>query len=400
MFFSMPVRQKCIKELLEVEHIRQMVQQIALVSPYISFVVENSTTGLSIVKSKKVQSTLERISHFYNHGMAKNMKLVEYKADSYHVNGYLSTELSSSKSLQLVYVNRRLVSQNQIHALLENLLIHQMCSRTERLYPQYLMTIQCFPSDCDFYYQPTKTFVEFVDWPTVLKVIAVAAKNVISSTVMYSDNLAEGIHNRDDASSNDCVTSHEVTSIHFLHGMQSRRVQKSASLTNDAATCGSISDNSRLHKFIGVKTVSRSPLHTSSIAQKLTQFSNERKVIPVCNSSFKLPKYPTSDVLISPFMPLDHSTPLQTLHSSNTPNNTNKHISRNCSTGHHAELSLNSKPLLTGMSHDAASGKRQALSSPGHVMNSGIEQLPHSNPVEKLLLEWNNPVFKTGQEVM
>lgn len=231
MFSNMPVRRKCIKESLEVEHIRQMIQQTALANPHISFVVEKGATGTIIVKCKKVQSTLERISHFYSHSIAKSMRSMGHRAGRYHVSGYVSTELSSNKSVQLVYVNRRLVWQNQIHVHLDNLLVRRMCpkAKTERLYPQYLITIQCPPSDCDFCYQPTKTLVEFVDWPAVLKATSGAVNNVISSDI---DNLPKSISNEDDDTNNeDGVASHEMTSIHFSRGMQSKKVQRTVRAT-------------------------------------------------------------------------------------------------------------------------------------------------------------------------
>ena len=52
-FYSMPVRRKCIKENLEMEYIRQMVQHTAIVKPHVAFVVENSTTGTCILHSKR-----------------------------------------------------------------------------------------------------------------------------------------------------------------------------------------------------------------------------------------------------------------------------------------------------------------------------------------------------------
>ena len=419
MFFSMPVRRKCIKEPLEIEHIRKMVQQIALINPHVSFMVENNTTGMAIVKSKKMKSMLERISHFYSHEIAKSMKLLEHRAGSYYVSGYLSSELSSNKSLQLLYVNRQLVCHNEIHTLLDGLLISSN-TRPERLYPQYLITIQCPPSYCDFYYQHSKTYVEFSDWPTMLKTTARAVKNVISTTVMCPDNLIEGVSSENDVNNNDYVGSHEVTSIHFSHGMISQRVQKTATVTNDASISSSNSqfDDMTIHKFIGIKTVSRSPLHTSSIAQKLTQYSDDKKLNPEHARSFKIPKYPISEMLISPFIPLDHSTPLQTSDSGDTNapqavihtntssanKNTKSQVkyhsaSSSSSTDHHV---LNPKLLLAAphLSHDITpfvSGKRISLSLSA---NSDTKQLPHSNSVEKLLSEWNNPVFRTGQEVM
>ena len=423
MFYRMPVRQKCIKESLEVEHIRQMIQQTALVNPQVSFVVENGTTGMVIVKSKKVQSVLERISHFYSHDIAKSLRILEHRAGDYHVSGYLSSELSSNKSLQLIYINRRLVFQNQIHTLLDNLLICKIYSktRTDRLYPQYLIIIQCPPSDCDFYYQPSKIIVEFVDWPMVLTAVAGAVKNVISSSIMYSDNFVEIVSsNKDDPDSNDGLASHVVTSVHFSRGMQSKRVQKTATATliNDTPTGGRSSNNSEIaHKFIGIKTVSRSPLHTSSIAQRLTQFSSDGKLAPEHTCSYKLtpPKSLISDMLISPFMPLDHSTPLQTSYSGDT--NT-VHVAGDTNTMMKSQLSLqcqstgitthhpphpkllSAAPHLSHSTTPFVSGKRVSLLLPRHVANSDSKKFPCSNSVEKLLSKWNNPVFKTGQEVV
>ena len=405
MFFSMPVRQKSIKETFEVEHIRQMVQQTALVNPQVSFLVENGVTGMAVIKSKKMQSILERISYFYSQSITKNMRILEHTIGDYRVSGYISSEISSSKSLQLVYVNKRLVSHNQIHTLLDNLL-HQTCSK-ERLYPQYLITIQCPSSYCDFYYQHSKSYVEFVDWPTIVKVTTGAIKNVIL-TGPY--NLSEGVSSENDSNSNNDSASREMTSIHFSHGMKSNRVQRVTAVTNNTGSIGSSSNGQHditAHKFIGIKTVLHSPLHTSSIAQKLTQFSNNKNPTPECAYSFS---YPISDMLISPFIPLDHSTPLQSNSSdTNVPCTHNTRItdkkSQYCSINRMGHRVANSKPLLAAphLSHDTTpfvSGKRITLSLAGYQGNSGVKQLPSSNSVEKLLSEWNNPVFRTGQEVI
>ncbi|XP_065910988.1 DNA mismatch repair protein Mlh3-like isoform X2 [Dysidea avara] len=423
-FYSMPVRRKCIKENLEMEYIRQMVQHTAIVKPHVAFVVENSTTGTCILHSKKGQSSMEKLSQFYSPSVTKTMLPVEYCTGSYNLNGYISTEMYPSKSLQLVYVNNRLVSQTQVHTLLNTLLTnkHKSC---EHGHPVYFVTIQCPPSECDFCWQPCKTLVEFVDWTAVLQATGLAAKTATSRL-----RCPETTQNVTGSCTVDTCPEDESTSVHFSHGMQSdivRRNRKSStttmtSLTHDSKGDAVAGDLLVTPKFISVKASSRSPLRTPSIAQKLAQFSNGRmeqgpKVLSkkrinphlICS---KLAKHFVPDMLDSPFVPQHHSTPLQDVqdidtHQSScrpevpvTKSTSDMLKSEDDSVGFCSRPFLAAPHLTHSTSPFVSHGTRISFSLKSQSYQAQDKCSKDVKPIiiEKLISEWSNPVFKTGQE--
>ena len=407
-FYCMPVRRKCIKESLEVEYIRQMIQYTAIVNPCVVFVVENSTTGACILHSRKALSSMEKLSQFYSPSVTKTMLPVEHCVAPYYVLGYISTETFPSKSLQLVYVNHRLVSQTQVHTLLNTLLTNKHKSG-EHGHPIYFITIKCPLSECDFYWQPSKTLVEFVNWNAVLEATTLAAKNATSCTVRSLGSCTVDTWPED---------TDKSTSIHFSHGMQSKIVRRNRNNTTVSSTLNfeySEGDDMDVPKFIGIKSSSRSPLHTPSIAQKLAQFSNGRmeqgsKSKKKINSRCTLAKHYTPGLLISPFVPQHHSTPLQDVQPIDTHQPTCKpevlvtHI--DTLKNEDSSVSFCSKPLLAAphLTHSTSpftlNGKRISFPLKSEYNQADKNSEGVSSIMEKLISEWNNPVFKSGQEVL
>jgi len=206
------------------------------------------------------------------------------------------------------------------------------------------------------------------------------------------------------------------TSIHFSRGMQSKIVRRNRNNTTISSTSNfEDSEGDDLPKFIGIKSSSRSPLHTPSIAQKLAQFSNGRmeqgsKSKKKINPRSTLAKLYTPGLLISPFVPQHHSTPLQDVQTIDTHHPTCKpevpvtHIDTLKSED--SSVSFCSKPLLAAphLTHSTSpftlNGKRISfpLRSESNQADKNSEGV--SGIMEKLISEWNNPVFKSGQEVL
>ena len=406
-FYCMPVRRKCIKESLEVEYIRQMVQYTAIVNPCVVFVVENSTTGACILHSRKAQSSMEKLSQFYSPSVTKTMLPVEYCVAPYYVLGYISTEMFPSKSLQLVYVNHRLVSQTQVHTLLNTLLTNKHKSG-EHGHPNYFMSIKCPPSDCDFYWQPSKTLVEFVNWTAVLEATTLAAKNATSCTVRCLETT--GSCTVDTWPEN----TDKSTSIHFSHGMRSKIVRRNRNNTTVSSTPNFEDSEGDVPKFIGIKSSSRSPLHTPSISQKLAQFSSGRmeqgsKLVSKKRINSRAKHY-APDLLISPFVPQHHSTPLQDVQPIDTHQPTCKPkvpvTHSDTLKSEDSSVSFCSKPFLAAphLTHSTSpfmlNGKRISFSLKLESNETDKNSEGVSGIMEKLISEWNNPVFKSGQEVL
>jgi len=200
--------------------------------------------------------------------------------------------------------------------------------------------------------------------------------------------------------------------------MQSKIVRRNRNNTTVSSTLNfeySEGDDMDVPKFIGIKSSSRSPLHTPSIAQKLAQFSNGRmeqgsKSKKKINSHSTLAKHYTPGLLISPFVPQHHSTPLQDVQPIDTHQPTCKpevlvtHI--DTLKNEDSSVSFCSKPLLAAphLTHSTSpftlNGKRISFPLKSEYNQADKNSEGVSSIMEKLISEWNNPVFKSGQEVL
>ena len=203
-FHNMPVRRKTMSDVLELEQIRKTVETIALVNPSISFSVRNDVTGLCILQTHKTLSVLTNFGLLFASGRVGGMKEVSIQQSGFKVSGFISTETHHSKSLQFIYVNKRIVKRTPLHACVNKVLNNSLL--TKRLsqqrneckwkdehqnkewtnprrnldkYPVYVLMIECPRSEYDVCLEPAKTLVEFKCWDGVLTTLTVLARKFL-----------------------------------------------------------------------------------------------------------------------------------------------------------------------------------------------------------------------------
>ena len=115
LYHSLPVRKKGLNQALELERIRQRIEAIALVHPNVSFSLRNDSSGSKVMQTHKSNSVLGAFTYLFGTSKSRYMKQVHSQQEQFKVQGYMSTEGQSTKSLQFVYVNDRLVLKTKLH---------------------------------------------------------------------------------------------------------------------------------------------------------------------------------------------------------------------------------------------------------------------------------------------
>ncbi|KAK3093602.1 hypothetical protein FSP39_017962 [Pinctada imbricata] len=182
MFHNLPVRRKSTNESLEFERVRQRLEAIALVQPDISISLRNDVTGNVVLQTQKVNSILKTFTTLFGKGKGNNMKRVENESAQYKVEAYISTDTSSRKDHQFVYVNKRHVLKTEIHKSMNYLLGKSVLLKTKSQpstynasksesptkpsdrYGIFVLCLTCPYDEYDITFEPAKTLIQFKHW--------------------------------------------------------------------------------------------------------------------------------------------------------------------------------------------------------------------------------------------
>lgn len=188
-FYNLPVRRGVISEALELERVQRAIQCSALINPSVSFTLRNDKTGQCLAHAPRTNSVLNRFAQLFGQERTRSMKEHDVTSGDYSIKGHISTEGHHSKSLQFVYVNKRVVKRTQLHAAANSLLANSLLTKkVPRLsktddkvalsghtgrtsVPIFILQLTCPPSQFDITLEPTKTLIEFKEWDVVLEAL-------------------------------------------------------------------------------------------------------------------------------------------------------------------------------------------------------------------------------------
>ena len=194
LFHALPVRKLCLNTPLELEHIKQRLEAVALIHPSVSFSLRNEDSASMILQTHKANSVLGAFSHLFGARKASSLLPVQDQTGVYRIDGYLSTECHYNKALQYLYINERFVLKCRLHKLVKQVLsastilqkVTASGSPSRGTFPKatkacgiYILNICCPTSVYDIIVEPGKTLVEFADWSAVLHCVEQALNAVL-----------------------------------------------------------------------------------------------------------------------------------------------------------------------------------------------------------------------------
>ncbi|XP_078516033.1 DNA mismatch repair protein Mlh3 isoform X2 [Lissotriton helveticus] len=213
LFYNLPVRRQCLDHVLELERTRQKVEAISFMYPSISFSLRNDAAGSMLLQLPKTKDVCSRFCQIY--GLSKSQKLrpVQFEYRGFALSGYISCEGHYNKSMQFLYVNKRLVLKTRLHKLIDFLLRKEsvICKAKTgppgkqnspsrhragpELHGIYVININCSYCEYDICLEPAKTLIEFRDWDGVLKCVEEGTKMFLNREHLFmepsNDDIAE-----------------------------------------------------------------------------------------------------------------------------------------------------------------------------------------------------------------
>ncbi|XP_077537804.1 DNA mismatch repair protein Mlh3-like isoform X2 [Haemaphysalis longicornis] len=207
--YNLPVRRGCVSEAIDFEFCLQHLEGIALSHPEVSFTLRNDVTGEKQFQTHKTSSVLDIFAQLFGARKAATLKQAFLKHKRLAVEAYISLEGHTTKQLQFVYLNKRLLLKTRIHKLVHNVIRKYVLgfqskpvapsgspSKQRNRHPVFVIFIDCTSRTFDITYEPQKTFVEFTNWQTVIKLFEqllndfLHEHNVISHNFVINGELA------------------------------------------------------------------------------------------------------------------------------------------------------------------------------------------------------------------
>jgi DNA mismatch repair protein MLH3 len=180
-FYSLPVRKRSLSDLAsaEVDKIRRGMASIGLIHPSVELSVYDHQTGKCLLQTVPANSLIRSFTNIYGRELGSNLKELTYHnklSDRFVISGYVSTDGHHNKSLQFVYVNKRIINKSKLHshinALLANSLItSNSLQKDSDRYGVYILNIECSHVEYDMCFDPVNSAIEFTDWDDVLNSI-------------------------------------------------------------------------------------------------------------------------------------------------------------------------------------------------------------------------------------
>ncbi|WP_350285253.1 DNA mismatch repair endonuclease MutL [uncultured Croceitalea sp.] len=174
LFFNIPARRNFLKSnQVELRHITDEFQRVALVHPSVAFQFYNNGSELFNLPN---ESFRQRVVHIFGNRMNERLVPVQEDTDVVKVSGFICKPEFAKKSRgeQFFFANGRFIKSPYLH--------HAVVAAFEGLiksdtHPGYFINIEVAPASIDINIHPTKTEVKFDDENTLYAILRSAIKH-------------------------------------------------------------------------------------------------------------------------------------------------------------------------------------------------------------------------------
>ncbi|NIJ56101.1 DNA mismatch repair endonuclease MutL [Dyadobacter arcticus] len=191
LFFNVPARRNFLKSnSVEMRHVLDEFQRVALSHPEVSFTLHHNDTEVFNLQTAKL---VRRIIDIYGKSYREQLAFCQEDTSYINVRGYIGKPEFARKTRgeQFFFVNDRFVKHSYMH--------HAVISAydgtiPEGSHPFYVLFIDIDPSHIDINIHPTKTEIKFDDEKSVYAIVMAAVKKAVgvynlSQSIDFEDNI-------------------------------------------------------------------------------------------------------------------------------------------------------------------------------------------------------------------
>ena len=176
LFFNVPARRNFLKDdAIELRHIIEEFERVALAHPEISFSLNSNKNDLIIAPASTL---LIRILALFGNHLREKLTIIDEETPYLKIRGFIGKPQAAVKKrgIQFFFVNNRFVKSPYLHFAIANAYV-DLISRDVNAH--YYVFLDLPPNSIDINIHPTKTEIKFEDEKTVFMLLQSAAKRAL-----------------------------------------------------------------------------------------------------------------------------------------------------------------------------------------------------------------------------
>jgi DNA mismatch repair protein MutL len=177
LFFNVPARRNFLKSNpIEVKHIIEELQRVALAQPDIAFSFYQNNVETYQLPATKLS---HRIVHLFGEAYKKQLIPCQEETGLLKIRGYIGKPEYAKKTRgeQFFFVNQRFIKSPYLHHAIKNAFEGLL---PQNIFPFYVLFIDIAPAHIDVNVHPTKTEIKFDDERMVYAVLTAAVKQALA----------------------------------------------------------------------------------------------------------------------------------------------------------------------------------------------------------------------------
>ena len=181
LFFNVPARRKFLKsDSVELKHIMNEFQRVALCNPHVDFTLtSNGTTIYNLPKG----NIRQRIAGIFGKSTSANLISVQVDTSIAKIEGYISKPEQARKSVgeQFFFANNRFFKS----AYLQKAVVNAYDQLIQNgMFPAFFLYISVPPENLDVNIHPTKIEIKFSEEQTIWQVLNAAVREALGKFVL------------------------------------------------------------------------------------------------------------------------------------------------------------------------------------------------------------------------
>lgn len=171
-FFNCPVKQKRIKNSVDLNYVKVTLKSLSIIHPNVSFSLRDDNTSKILLNCFKTTSVTKSLCALYEDIVPEKLIEVKVSKDNIYVSGLIYTKSYKNTKPQLIYVNKRPANVEVITKYVNETLSKTLQSiLITNPYPVYIINISCPYSILDILFDSCNIVVEFKSRQVVTKCV-------------------------------------------------------------------------------------------------------------------------------------------------------------------------------------------------------------------------------------
>lgn len=175
--YNLPVRQNRVNVEVDLEEIRQNLEALAIINPEVAISLRNNINKKMLIEKESTESTSNALITFYKDISVDDLWNCKVSKDKTKIEAVLCKKTVDIKTLQYIFVNKRVVYCKEIKRTIVKLLAKSYYFdknglKNKKVFPVFVINIVCSPTKLSFDTNNSQTTVEFTNFHIITECLS------------------------------------------------------------------------------------------------------------------------------------------------------------------------------------------------------------------------------------